>query len=128
MSEPIVLISHLKIKDGNLEAFKESSREVFKFMEANKPGTIVHIGYVNEDSTQVSFIHVFPDAKSLDHHMEGVEDRVDNANKFLETASYEIYGTPSKGVMEMMKRFAGSGIPLTVEPEYFGGYMRLMSG
>jgi hypothetical protein len=128
MSEPIVLISHLRVKDGKLEAFRESSRESFKMLEATKPGTVVHIGYVNEDRTQVSFIHVFPNAKSLDLHMEGVEDRTNKAYEFLETTGYEIYGTPSEGVMEMMKQFAGSGIPLIVEPEYMGGYMRLRTG
>jgi hypothetical protein len=125
MSEPIVLISHLKVKDGKLEAFRESTREVFKFMEASKPGTKIHIGFVNEDSTQLSFIHLFPDAKSLDLHMEGVEGKTNKAFEFVETLGYEIYGTPSEGIMEMMNQFAGSGIPLKVEPEYLGGYMRL---
>jgi hypothetical protein len=127
MSEPIVLISHLKVKDGKLETFKKSSQETFKVLKATKPGTVVHIGYVNEDGTQVSFIHIFPDAKSFDLHMEGAEDRA-KAYEFLETTGYEIYGTPSDGVMDAMKRFAGMGIPLKVEPEYMGGYMRFKSG
>ena len=128
MSEPIALVSHLKVIDGKLEALREYNLEAFKVLEATKPGTVVHIGYANEDSTLVSFINVFPDAKSLDLHMEGVNDRANNAYEFLETVGYEIYGAPSERVMEMMKRLAGSGIPLEVEPEYMGGYMRLKSG
>ena len=128
MSEPIVLISHLRVKDGMLEAFKESTPEKFRALEATKPGTVVHIGYVNEDSTQMSFIHVFPDAKSFDLHMEGAEDRVNKTSESLEAIGYEIYGTLSVEAMDMMKQFARSGIPLKVEPEYLGGYMRLKTG
>jgi len=128
MSDPIVFISHLEVKEGKLEAFKQTSREVFKMMEANKPGTLVHIGYANEDGTRLSFIHVFPSAQAMDDHMKGVEDRANKAFEFLVTLGYEIYGTPSEHTMQMMKRFAQSGIPLSVESDYFGGYMRLMSG
>lgn len=127
MSEPIVFVSHLKIKEGKLEAFKQSSREVFEVMEASKPGTLVHLGFVNEDGTKISFIHVFPSAEAMDHHMEGVGDRTKKAFEFLDTVGYEIYGTPSGQVMQMMNQFAESGITLIVEPDYFGGYMRLMS-
>jgi hypothetical protein len=128
MADPIVLISHLKVKEGRLEAFRKSSHETFRMLEATKPGTVAHIGYVNEDGTQVSFIHVFPDTQSMDLHMEGVDSRVKNANEYLESAGYEIYGTPSNGAMEMMKQFAESGIRLVVEPDYLGGYMRLKPG
>ena len=128
MSEPIVFISHLKIKEGELEAFKESSREVFEMMEASKPGTLVHVGFVNEEGTQISFIHVFPSADAMDDHMGGVEDRAKKAFEFLDTVAYEIYGAPSEQVMQMMGQFAASGITLGVEPDYFGGYMRLVTG
>jgi hypothetical protein len=60
--------------------------------------------------------------------MEGVKDRASNADEYLEAAGYEIYGTPSDAAMEMMKKFAAAGIPLNIEPEYMGGYMRIKTG
>lgn len=128
MSKPIVFVSHLMVKEGKLEAFKQSSLETFEMMEASKPGTLVHIGYVNEDGSNISFIHVFPSAQAMDDHMGGVEDRANEAFEFLETIGYEIYGAPSEQAMQMMQQFAGSGITLRVEPDYIGGYMRLKSG
>ena len=127
MSEPIVFVSHLRVKEGMLEAFKESSLEAFKMMEASKPGTLVHLGFVSQDRSKISFVHVFPSAEAMDDHMGGVEDRASTAFEFLETEGYEIYGTPSAQVMHMMEKFAGSGISLSIEPDYFGGYMRLES-
>ena len=128
MSEPIVFISHLKVKEGKFEEFQQSSLETFEVMEASKPGTLVHIGFVNEDASKISFIHVFPSAEAMDDHMGGVGDRANKAFEFLETMGYEIYGNPSGQVMQMMEQFAGPGIALSVEPNYFGGYMRLASG
>lgn len=127
MSEPIVLVSHHRVKEGMLKAFKESSLEVFKMMEASKPGTLVHLGFVSQDRSKISFVHVFPGAEALDDHMGGVEDRASKGLEFLEPEGYEIYGTPSGHVMQMMEQFAGPGISLNVEPHYFGGYMRLGS-
>jgi len=125
VSEPIVFISHLKVKEGKFEEFKQSSLETFEMMEASKPGTLVHIGFVSEDVSKISFIHMFPSSEAMDDHMAGVENRANRAFEFLETIGYEIYGNPSTQVMQMMEQFAGSGISLTVEPDYFGGYMRL---
>ncbi len=127
MSEPIVFISHLKVKKGMLEAFKETSQEVFRMMEASKPGTLVHLGFASQDGSNVSFVHLFPSAEAMDSHMGGIEDRASDAFEFLETEAYEIYGTPSELVMQTMEKFAGPGVRLSVEPEYFGGYMRLGS-
>ena len=113
MSEPIVFVSRLKIKDSKLEAFKQASREIFEMMEASKPGTLVHLGFVNEDGTNISFIHVYPIAEAMDDHMGGVEDRATKALEFLDTVGYEIYGKPSGQAMQMMEQFAGSGITLS---------------
>ncbi|MCH8095251.1 MAG: hypothetical protein IIA51_08550 [Chloroflexi bacterium] len=113
MSEPIVFVSRLKIKDSKLEAFKQASREIFEMMEASKPGTLVHLGFVNEDGTNISFIHVYPIAEAMDDHIGGVEDRATKALEFLDTIGYEIYGAPSGQVMQMMEQFAGSGITLS---------------
>ena len=124
MSQPIVFVSHLRIKEGKLQALKESFREGVEFIKAGKPATIAFLVYLNSDGTQVNVVHIFPDADSMDRHMEGADDRVKRANEFIETAGYEIYGTPSATTMEAMKRFAGSAIPLTVEPEYLAGYIR----
>ena len=113
MSEPIVFVSHLKIKDSKLEAFKQASREIFEMMEASKPGALVHLGFVNEDGTKISFIYVYPIAEAMDDHMGGVEDRATKALEFLDTIGYEIYGAPSGQVMQKMEQFAGSGITLS---------------
>jgi hypothetical protein len=52
VSEPIVFISHNRVKQGKLEAFKASVREFVPVIEREKPETVVFLGYTNEDGTQ----------------------------------------------------------------------------
>jgi hypothetical protein len=47
------------------------------------------------------------------------------AYRFIESAGFEIYGAPNDGVLQMMKRIAGSGIPVRARPRLLGGYLRL---
>lgn len=59
--------------------------------------------------------------------MEGVEDRSKKAAEFLEFREFEIYGTPSDQVLEMMQRAAEPGASLDVAPQFVSGYLRLQS-
>lgn len=123
MSDPIVFISHSKVKEGKFQALQESSRGMFSVMEAEKPGTVLHYGYVNEETTEIHFVHVFPDADAMDAHMVGAADRVGKANEFIETYEFEIYGAPSEEALAMLRQ--APGVHVAVRPVGFGGYIRL---
>ena len=129
MSEPIVFISRNRVKEGGLEGFKELFREVARTLEAEKPGTVVYLAYVSDDGTELSIVHVFPDADAMDLHLQGVAERAQKAFEFIETKGYEIYGAPSETTLETMRAFASSGgVPLSVQRERVGGYLRAGSG
>lgn len=128
MSEPIVFISNQRIKEGKLGGYKQAYRQVAELTEATKPGTVAHLAYLNEDGTEMSIVHIFPDAESMDLHMQGVDELAKRAFEFMEIVSFEIYGRPSDTVLEMMKQIAGTGVTLNIKPQRVGGYMRLKSG
>ncbi len=123
MSDPIVFISRSKLKKGKLDAFRELSEEVFAVMEAEKPGTVFHYGYMDEEETEIHFVHVFPDAEALDAHMVGAGERVGKADEFMETFAFEIYGTPNEETLTMLRQ--APGVDVSVKPAGFGGYIRL---
>jgi hypothetical protein len=127
MAEPIVFISHNRIKAGRLEALKTFIREGAKAIEADKPGTMAFLAYTNEAGTEVDFVHVFPDADAMDAHMAGVQQRVGAALEFIDGAGVEIWGTPSEPVLQLMRGFESAEEPLTVRPVPLGGYLRLGS-
>ena len=75
---------------------------------------------------EISFLHAFPDAESMDLHFEGVDERVAAAYQYLEPRGWEIYGRPNEGAMERMRQGAAeAGVTLTVLPDHLGGFLRL---
>jgi len=40
------------------------------------------------------------------------------------TTGIQVFGTPSNPVIEMLRRQAGSGVPLNVKPHHLGGFVR----
>lgn len=127
MGQPIVFISHSVIKDGALEGFREFIGAGSKALEADKPGTVAFLVYLNEEGTRASIVHVFPDADAMTAHLQGVEERSEDADAFIQTTGYEIYGSPNGRVLQMMRAFAdSSGVPLEVHPDHVGGYLHIL--
>lgn len=125
MPGPIVFISHNTVKDGKLEGFRDAFGVVAEAIDAEKPGTVVFLAFAGDDGSEVSVVHVFPDADAMGRHLQGVQERMGRAVGFIETTGYEIYGAPSDQVMEAMRGFAASeGVPLHVHRDHLGGYLR----
>jgi quinol monooxygenase YgiN len=126
MSEPVVFVSHFKIKEGALDDLKRHSADVIGRLREQKPGTVLFLAYVDEQAGEISFLHAFPDADSMDAHFEGVDERVADAYRFIEPRGWEIYGRPNEQAMETMRQAAAtSGVSLTVLPDHLGGFLRL---
>ncbi len=128
MSEPVVFISHFKVKEGKLDDLKRLAGEVERSLQADKPRTAAWLVYLDEGGTKVSFVHCFPDARSMDLHFEGSDERSAAVYEFVEPDGFEIYGRPSDEALETMRQAAaGSGVSLNVRPEHLGGFLRAPS-
>jgi|SRR5688572_27567638 len=129
MSEPIVFISHFRIKDGQFDALKRLTLDRTDSLRSQKPRTVLFLSYVDEDRRAVSFLHAFADADAMDVHFEGAAERSRAALEFMEPVAWEFYGSPSTAALETMRQTAtASGATLTVQPEYLAGFLRLSSG
>jgi quinol monooxygenase YgiN len=128
MSEPIVFISHNRIKEGKQEALRENSRGTMQLLREQKPDTILFLAYVSEDGGEVSFLHVFPDAEAMDIHFQGAEERSKKGYEFMQPLSMEIYGSPSDMVLESFRKIAESGVRVSIDSDYLGGFLRLKKG
>ena len=131
MSAPIVFISRSKIKEGKLEGLKQHAQMMMELIQAEKPGTLAFLQYLNEDETELSIVHVFTDADAVDKHNEGVAERARGAFEFLEPISRELYGMPSEKTLAMMTGVRPPGAPeIEVHhiPRVLGGYLRLTPG
>jgi hypothetical protein len=81
-----------------------------------KPGTLAHIAYHNAARTELSIIHIFSDAESMELHMKGVDELATKAFEHVEILSFEIYDQPTEAVLERMMQIVGSGIAVNIRP------------
>lgn len=125
MSGPIVFISRNRVKARKLEEFERFFRATVEPLRADKPGTVAFLAYLSDDGSEVSIVHVFPDADAMDSHMQGAAERAKAGYELIESAGIEVYGTPSEGVVQMIERIAGSGLPVNLRSRQLGGYLRL---
>jgi quinol monooxygenase YgiN len=124
MSEPIVFISHFKVKEGKLEGLKQYAQMRIERLQAEKPGTVAYLHYLNEEETEYSVVHVFPDAEALDRHLEGVGEAAKGAFEFIEPMRRELYGMPNAQALAMSRPPEGSGMAFDHKPKRMGGYIR----
>jgi quinol monooxygenase YgiN len=125
MPEPIVFISRFRVKEGNLDRFRELARAVSEDIQASKPRTHVYLSFLDADQGTVSFLHAFADADSMDRHFEGSSDRSRAAYELIEPRGWEVFGTPSDAALEALRGAAASaGASMTIQPEYLAGFLR----
>jgi hypothetical protein len=64
MSEPFIYIGTYKLKEGKLEAFKQTCGGLAESIESNEPRMIAFNVDSNEEGTEASVARVHPDAES----------------------------------------------------------------
>jgi hypothetical protein len=124
MSEPIVFISHNRIREGKTDEFRQHYRDSIPPTLAGKTSTLAQLGYENEEGTEFTVVRIFPDADGLDLQIQGADERSKKTYTFIEPTSIEIFGTPNPATLEMMKKVAGSGVTVKINPTYAGGFIR----
>jgi quinol monooxygenase YgiN len=129
MAEAVAFVSHFRVKPGRIEDFRPVARAAMERLEAEKPQTLVFLGFVDDDRGTVSWMHVFADQAALDLHVEGSDERARTIADLVEPVGWEIYGRPSEQVLETFRQLATStGAGLTIEPDFLGGFIRPVPG
>jgi hypothetical protein len=112
------------LKEGRLEDFKRLCRGVVELVAANEPRVIAFNFYCNEERNEVSCVQVHPDADSMVNHMKLLQEHMaaaSGADSPIDVVTKnEIYGTPSKTVIEEWD----PGVPLPIKPNTLGGLTR----
>jgi len=124
MSKPIVFVSRNRVKQGKSDECMTHYRDSIPPIEAGKPGTLVQVAYLNEDATEVVVVRIFPSAEAMDLQLDGADERSKRTYEFIEPTSVELYGTPSESAIDRMKKIAGSGVRVSVLPQFIGGFIR----
>ena len=128
MSEPIVFISHFKVKEGKEEGLLQLNEKVTAQIKTDKPGTVGFLLFMNQAGNELSIVHVFPDAESFDRHVEGVGERSNASLEFIEPIGREVYGMPGDQVLTMLEPPEEYEMTFLHVPKFSNGFLRLMKG
>jgi hypothetical protein len=126
MAEPVIFISRFRVKEGKLEDFVNLYHERIPRTEAEKPQTLVQLGFVSPDGTQLTITRLFADAEAFDQQLMGSDERSKAVYELIEPTGIEIYGIPGTNALEMIKRVSGAGIEVNIYPRYIGGFLHLI--
>jgi hypothetical protein len=128
MTDPIVFVSHFRIKEGRFQDLRRHFLEAARALEMEKPQTSAFLPYGDDRGGALSIVHLFANADAMDAHVQGAEERSQAAYQFMDPGGWEIYGKPSASVMRMLQQAAtGSRVDLKVRPIPFEGFLRLRS-
>jgi hypothetical protein len=129
MADPIVFISRHRIKPGKAEPMKALLAEIWSAMETEKPQTLMNLAYIDDEGTEITFMHAFADIDGMQLHWEGADARTSQAYEFIEPIGFEIYGSAGAQIVEGMRaEAAGAGATLTLWPHFVTGFQRLAPG
>ena len=129
MADPIVFISRHRIKPGKAEPMKALLAEIWSAMETEKPQTLMNLAYIDDEGTEITFMHAFADIDGMQLHWEGADARTSQAYEFIEPIGFEIYGSAGEQIVEGMRaEAAGAGATLTLWPDFVTGFQRLAPG
>jgi hypothetical protein len=126
MFGPFIFIATNKLKEGKLDDERRRVPDLSDFIQENEPRLIAFNEYANQKGTEVKVVQVHPDTDSFEFHMGVVRERAEQAyaETLDATTSVHVYGSPSDGILEMLRQQAGAGVALSVTPDYLGGFSR----
>ena len=124
MTGPFIFIATNRLKQGKLNS--EQKRLPDLIDQANEPRLIAFNEYANEEGTEVAVVQVHPDADSMVFHMKLIAERAASAyaDTIDATTNIQVFGTPGDTVADMLQRQAGAVVPLSITPQFLGGFTR----
>lgn len=124
MSEPLIFVFHVTLKEGTFDAYSSYAGELIEFIESNEPRLLALEVYANDEGTQVSHVFIHPDAESEDFHTEVAAEKVKEGGQYYAGLAVDVYGRPSDAVLQQLKQLADSGVPVRVNTRHLGGFRR----
>lgn len=116
MPEPFIFINSYRPLPGKEDEYREAFKEVSRIVEEQEPRMLYFAEHVSEDGATTTTVQVHADAENMSHHMELVNDHIQEAAQYLDwsSMSIDVYGSPTETVVEHLKQVAGAGVSVTI--------------
>jgi quinol monooxygenase YgiN len=127
MSGPLIMISRSRIKPGHRQAYEAHLRQATEMVESEEPRVIGFNSWTSEDGTDVSTVHLHPDADSLDTHLKLYLERLAGpVAEAVDSYELDIWGVASESALNTLRSMPG--LQVRVLPVHEAGFMRLREG
>jgi quinol monooxygenase YgiN len=129
MGEPIVYLSTWKIKDGRFEDYRQFYARMVDAIRTRDRGVLAFYAFGNEDGTEITNVHVFPDRTTLERHMAVLAEQMGllpadltAVTSLMDPVDVQVYGMPSATATAMDQGLIDAGVPFTGKRTYIGGF------
>jgi quinol monooxygenase YgiN len=100
--------ARLKIREGELDRFKQQAAEVMRLAKEKDRKTLGYDWFISEDGTRCEVREAYVDADGLFEHNRHVAEARDRLFRdFAYDHDMTIYGEPSPALAELIERLAG---------------------
>ena len=97
--------ARLKVRDGQLEGFKQQAAEMMRQAREKDTGTLAYDWFLSEDGTECEVREAYVDADALvDHALHVHEARDAMFERFAYDHQMALYGDPSPRLAELMAK------------------------
>ena len=126
MSDPLIFVFNVALNEGKFDEYRSYADELVEFVETKEPRLIAFEVYANDEGTQITNVFIHPDAESEDFHMQVAAEKINEGGGFVDFGrmTIDVYGKPSGGVLQQLNQMADSGVPVRVNSQHLGGFMR----
>jgi hypothetical protein len=131
MAEPIVYVSTWRVKPGAFDEYTRFYAELVRIVRDNEPRVVAFLAFANDDQSELTNVHVYPDGATLDNHMAVLAsqmrllpDDLTAVTANLEPVRITVLGTPSGAASEMDDNLRQAGVPFDVKARFLGGFTR----
>ena len=131
MAEPVVYVSTWRIKAGAFDDYARFYAELVRVVRDNEPRVVAFVAFANDDQTELTNVHVYPDGAALDSHMAVIgeqmrllPDDLTAITACLEPVRVVVLGEPSGAAAQMDEGLREAGVPFDMKPRYLGGFTR----
>jgi hypothetical protein len=127
--EPIVYVSTWRIKEGRFPDYQRFYSELVRTIRDLDRGVVAFYAFASEDSTEITNVHVFPDAATLERHMGVIGEQMgilpqelSPVTELMEPLGVQVYGVPEGRAAAMDRSLDEAGVPFASKERYLGGF------
>lgn len=106
MTDPIHYVDRSDIREGKLAEVRSRLRELAAFIEEREPQLIAYHCCIDEAESTMTVLAVHPDSASMELHMALGGPKFKAFGPLIRLRSIDVYGRPSRAVVEQLHRKA----------------------